>query len=36
LKAPQPSPVNPPSEALRDLRERNRYMKGLFAWIGYP
>lgn len=23
-------------EALRDLRERNRYMKGLFAWIGYP
>lgn len=22
--------------ALNSLRERNRYMKGLFAWIGYP
>lgn len=22
--------------ALNKLRERNRYMKGLFAWIGYP
>lgn len=23
-------------EALKKLRERHRYMKGLFAWIGYP
>ncbi|GAB5413765.1 MAG: glycosyltransferase family 2 protein [Congregibacter sp.] len=23
-------------DALRGLRERHRYMKGLFAWIGYP
>lgn len=23
-------------KALNSLRERNRYMKGLFAWIGYP
>jgi glycosyltransferase involved in cell wall biosynthesis len=23
-------------EALRQLPERHRYMKGLFAWIGYP
>ena len=23
-------------DALGELRERHRYMKGLFAWIGYP
>ena len=23
-------------DSLRRLREHNRYMKGLFAWIGYP
>jgi glycosyltransferase involved in cell wall biosynthesis len=23
-------------EALKQLREQHRYMKGLFAWIGYP